>query len=148
MNAKQAIGGVIVLGALAAAAWVVLFHSEWLKPASHEETEEKIDTEVAVRVAKITRATLRKTVEAYGTVQAEPATEGKPPASAKVASPVAGIVAESFAVEGREVKKGDALFQLDDRVARASSNLDFDAGGYVGRTTSVTITDFSRSLRL
>ena len=63
MNARQLVGAVIVVGALAAAAWVVLFHSEWLKPVSHEEAEEKVDTEVAVRVAKMTRATLRKTIE-------------------------------------------------------------------------------------
>lgn len=118
MSGKRIAGPVIVLGALVIGAWVVLFHSGWLKPAAHEEEEAKVDTEVAVRVAKITRATLRKSVEAYGTVQAEPATDGKPPASARVASPVAGLVAESFAVEGREVKKGDSLFQLDDRIGR------------------------------
>ncbi|HET6202461.1 MAG TPA: efflux RND transporter periplasmic adaptor subunit [Planctomycetota bacterium] len=113
-----AVGG-LVAAALGAGTWIVLFHRTWLEPAHHEENELDVETEVAVRVAKVTRATLRRIVEAYGTVVPEPANEGKPAASARLASPVTGILAECACAEGQRVKKGDVLFQLDDRLARA-----------------------------
>jgi membrane fusion protein (multidrug efflux system) len=73
--------------------------------------------EVAVRFGKVVRTTLHAYVNGYGSVEAEPATRGKPPASAKVASPVSGLLAQAFAVEGERVTRGTILFQLDSRVA-------------------------------
>jgi RND family efflux transporter MFP subunit len=111
---RVAVGAVVGL-----AAWVVFVHPDWLKSTAHEEEPEKVETEVAVRLTKVLRTTLHRTIEAYGTVLPEPASESAPSASARVASPVAGIVAVCSAVEGRPITKGQLLFQLDDRVARA-----------------------------
>ncbi|MCX6909493.1 MAG: efflux RND transporter periplasmic adaptor subunit [Verrucomicrobia bacterium] len=88
----------------------------WMKPARHENEEEKVTTEVAVRVAKIARATLRGYVTAYGTVEAEPPGE-HPAASARVAASAVGVVATVNCAEGQRVKKGAILFQLDSRAA-------------------------------
>jgi len=60
---------------------------------------------------------LRGYVNGFGSVAAAPADKGAPPASAGVASPVAGVVAEVTAWEGAPVRQGDLLFQLDSRVA-------------------------------
>jgi membrane fusion protein (multidrug efflux system) len=116
MRIFRLLPGILVVAALAASAWVVVFHLDWLKPAEKPEEEEKVDTEVPVQTAKISRATLHRIVEAYGTVLPEPATEGKPAASARIASPASGIIAKALCVEGGRVKAGDLLFQLDDRV--------------------------------
>ena len=77
--------------------------------------EEKPPTEVAVQVAKITRATLRRVVTAYGVIEAEPN------ASARLAPAVAGIIAEVNGIEGQKVKKGDVLFRLDSRAVDAAA---------------------------
>jgi membrane fusion protein, multidrug efflux system len=72
---------------------------------------------VAVKVGRVVRATLRAYVTGFGTVEPEPAISRQPPAGAKIGSPVPGLLAESRAVEGQQVEKGAALFQLDSRVA-------------------------------
>ena len=81
------------------------------------EDEPKVETEVAVRVALIQKATLRAYVTGYGTVEPEPAREKLPAAGAKIASPVAGVLAETKCAEGQRVEKGAVLFRLDSRVA-------------------------------
>jgi len=111
--------GLALLAAFCAGAWVVLFHSEWLKPQQKEEAEAEVETEVPVHVGKIKRATLHHHVEAFGTVTAEMPRDGKPAAGARVAAPSAGIIAEVLCSEGQRVEKGAPLFQLDDRVLRA-----------------------------
>ncbi|MBI3798755.1 MAG: efflux RND transporter periplasmic adaptor subunit [Deltaproteobacteria bacterium] len=83
------------------------------------QEEEQVVTEVPVRVGQITRATLRAYVAAYGMVEPEPANHGKPPASARVATPVAGVIAEASCEEGQYVRKGTTLFRLDSRTADA-----------------------------
>lgn len=82
--------------------------------------DEKIVTEVAVHVGKITRATIHAYVTAYGIVEPEPATRGKPAASARLASPFSGIIAEANCYEGQQVKKGDLLFRLDSRATEVA----------------------------
>jgi len=82
-----------------------------------EEEEEQVVTEVAVHVGKIARATLHGYVVAYGTVDLDPGSVGRPPASARVASPVAGLCFEVCCAEGQRAAKGDVLFRLDSRVA-------------------------------
>ncbi|MCX8037317.1 MAG: efflux RND transporter periplasmic adaptor subunit [Candidatus Sumerlaeia bacterium] len=85
--------------------------------AAQEAEEEEVVTEVPVRVGKIVRATLRGYVVAYGKVELEPPSPGRPPATARIATPVPGIIAEVKCAEGQRVAKGDILFQLDSRVA-------------------------------
>ncbi|MBM3335284.1 efflux RND transporter periplasmic adaptor subunit [Candidatus Sumerlaeota bacterium] len=82
-----------------------------------KEEEEEVVTEVPVHVGKIQRATLHGYVVAYGTVELDPGSVGRPPASARVASPCAGILSEVCCVEGQRVAKGDVLFRLDSRLA-------------------------------
>jgi RND family efflux transporter MFP subunit len=81
------------------------------------EAEESVATEVAVHVGAISRATLRGYVVGYGIVEPAPAADGTPPASARIAAPVAGIIVEAPCVEGRHVEKGTLLFRLDSRIA-------------------------------
>lgn len=109
----------VVIGAVAIAAVLLVV---WLvrgseQKASTEAEEAKQPTEVAVKVGKVTRVTLHAYVSGFGTIDAERATAGQPPASAKIGSPVAGLLAEARAVEGQRVAKGTVLFQLDSRVA-------------------------------
>ena len=94
----------------------VLISALLIAPLVHgEEEEEKVATEVAVQVAKVTRATLHLAVTAYGTVEAEPN------ASARLAPAVAGILTEVNGSEGQNVKKGDVLFRLDSRAVDAAA---------------------------
>ena len=108
---------VVGLVAIAAVVIAVWFGRRSESPAAAASEETQPPTEVAVKVGKITRATLHAYVTGFGTVEPEPATPGQPPASAKVGSPVAGLLAESLAVEGQRVAKSAVLFQLDSRVA-------------------------------
>lgn len=89
------------------------------KPAG-EAGDEKIVTEVAVQVGKVRKADLRGHVEAFGTVEPEPAEAGRPGGGTKLAAPVAGVVFEVPATEGNEVKAGELVVRLDDRVAQAA----------------------------
>jgi membrane fusion protein (multidrug efflux system) len=82
--------------------------------------DEKPPTEVAVHVGKVARATLRRMVTAYGSIEPEPAEAGKLPASAKLSPALAGIVAEVNGVEGQRVEKGAVLFRLDSRAVDAA----------------------------
>ncbi len=94
---------------------IALLSSPALRAA--EEAEEKVETEVSVRVALIQKATLRRYITGYGTVELAPAQGGQPAASAKVASAVAGVVMEAMCEEGQQVAKGAPLFRLDSRLA-------------------------------
>jgi membrane fusion protein (multidrug efflux system) len=84
-------------------------------PAEEKEPE----ADVAVGLGKVVRTSLHSYVTAYGTVDAQPATSGHPAASARIGSAVAGLLAQSAAVEGERVEKGAVLFVLDTRVADA-----------------------------
>ncbi len=110
-------GGVLALVVLAGVIWFV-----WLKPGGDEATESEPATEVAVHLGKITRATLRAYVTAYGVVEPEPAAGDGPAASASVAPSVPGVVVEVKGVEGQHVAKGDVLFQLDSRAADVAAD--------------------------
>jgi membrane fusion protein, multidrug efflux system len=77
---------------------------------------------VVVQVGRVARADLRAYVEAYGTVEPEPAKTGDPGGRAKLAAPVGGIVHAVHAIEGQRVKAGDMVIQLDDRIANAAAD--------------------------
>lgn len=72
---------------------------------------------VAVSVAPIVVASLRDYVEGWGTVGPAPATRGAPPANARVAAPVSGLVAQVLTAEGERVEEGRILITLDARLA-------------------------------
>ena len=84
-----------------------------------DAAEDKIVTEVAVQVGKVTRADLRRRVEVFGVVEPEPAKAGHPGGGAKLAAPAAGVVLAVAASEGQSVKAGDLIVRLDDRLALA-----------------------------
>ena len=108
---KKILFAVIALAVLAGLVWLV-----WFKPAKPGEDEAKVETDVAVHVGKITRATLRAYVTAYGVIEPEFPGE-RPAASARVAASVPGVVAAVKVAEGQRVEKGTVLFQLDSRAA-------------------------------
>jgi membrane fusion protein (multidrug efflux system) len=108
---KKSVLILLCLAAVGGLVWLV-----WLKPAQPAEEEATVATEVPVQVGKITRATLRGYVTAYGTVEPEPSGE-RPAAGARVASAVPGVVTAVQCAEGRRVEKGAVLFQLDSRAA-------------------------------
>lgn len=83
------------------------------------ETEEAVTTEVSVHVGTLARATLHRFVVAFGMVEPDPAHDGRPAASARLAAPVSGIVATVSCSEGQRVAQGTPLIRLDTRIADA-----------------------------
>jgi membrane fusion protein (multidrug efflux system) len=119
----------IALVAVAALA-VIAFIIWMLIKSGATGGEESPTPEVAVHVGKIVKADLHRFITGYGSVEPEPATEGRPAASALVASPIAGILADVKCTEGQSVTKGTPLFMLDSRVAdvaleRAKKTVEF-----------------------
>jgi membrane fusion protein (multidrug efflux system) len=91
----------------------------WSGCGARTEEEEKTPTEVTVQIGKVTRVTLRAWVDAYGTVEGEPAGGGKPAGAARLSAPAAGIVMAVPVIEGERVAAGTVVVKLDDRVAPA-----------------------------
>jgi membrane fusion protein, multidrug efflux system len=110
--------GWIGLGILAivVAAAILLWHGG---RSAKEETEQTVASEVPVHVGPLQRATLHRYVVTFGTVDAEPARAGHPAAGARLAAPVAGLVASVSCTEGGQVKAGEVLVRLDTRVVDA-----------------------------
>ena len=125
---KKAYVVVFVIVALAALVLVV----RWRR-ADHGEEEAAVETEVAVHVGKITRSTLRAYLTAYGVIEAAPSS-ARPPAGARVAASVPGVIIAVKCVEGQTVKKGDVLFQLDSRAADAAAEKARLANEYAEKT--------------
>ena len=99
----------LFLGVSAGLTWIV-----WFRPVIPIEEEKKPEAQVPVHVARITRATLRSYVTAYGTVEPEPQ------AGARVAVGVPGVVTAVNCVEGQRVERGALLFELDSRTAEVA----------------------------
>jgi len=114
--------GVLILAALGGGVWALAVHPEWFR-AKGDDDDEAPGGEVipmpTVRLGKVTRATFHRYVEGTGTIEAEPARPDRPAASSRVASPVAGILAEVRCAPGQHVTQGEVLFRLDDRLARS-----------------------------
>jgi len=98
---------------------VVVLTAALLSGCGGRQEEEKAATEVAVQVGKVTRVTLRAWVDAYGTVEAEPAGGGRPAGAARLSAPATGIVRAVPVKEGQRVEAGTVVVKLDDRVALA-----------------------------
>lgn len=110
------------IGILIAAVAALLLVAYWRAGGSADQApaaieESAANTEVAVTVAPIVRTTLHAYVIGTGIIEPEPPTEGRPPAGAQIAAPVAGLVAAVPASEGQSVRAGATLVRLDTRVA-------------------------------
>lgn len=108
-----------ILLILIAAVLVAVFLVPKLKSSGAGESEEAA-ADMAVHTGTIQKATLHRFITAYGKVDPEPATPGRVPADAEIASPVAGIVARVDVIEGQRVSRGAVLFRLDGRVAEVT----------------------------
>ena len=106
----------LALTAVVLATLVGLLAWRATRPGAAEAEPESGPTIVSVRVASIVRTTLRGYVSTWGHVEPQQATGSQPPASARVATPIAGIVAQVACAEGQRVAKGAVLFRLDSRV--------------------------------
>jgi membrane fusion protein (multidrug efflux system) len=81
--------------------------------------EEKVITEVAVQVGKITLATLHGYVQGYGTIEPAPATADQPAANAQLAAASVGVVKKVNVIEGQQVTNGEVLVELNSQAAEA-----------------------------
>jgi membrane fusion protein (multidrug efflux system) len=115
MTKRRILAGMIVL----TAALAVVIYLTLIKHGANEVKEETL-TDVAVHVGKIIRTTLHRYVTGYGSVEPEPAADGKPPAAASIAAPVSGLLVQINCIEGSHVSQGDTLFRLDSRVAEVA----------------------------
>lgn len=103
---KKLLPSITFLGVAAFLIWLV-----WLRPVKEPAEEQKPEAQAPVKVATITKQTLRSYAVFYGNI--EPA----PTASARLAASVPGVVGAVHCVEGQRVEKGALLFQLDSRAA-------------------------------
>ncbi len=113
--------------------------------------DQELATKVAVQTGNITQATLHRYVLAYGTVEPEPATGGKPSASSKIAAPLTGIHTHIHCEEGQKVKKGDLLFELDTRsadalIAKAQVAVEFSQKNFARKQQLNAADNLSRKL--
>lgn len=120
MNGRRSLPSLAVVAALVAALaggglWLARHHGA----SSQGEDADDVPTEVPVHTGAVTRATLHRYVEAFGTVTPDAAHDGLPPAGTRLASPVAGVLAKMTCSEGDRVEAGAVLFQLDARAASA-----------------------------
>ncbi len=113
--------------------------------------EPEVTTEVAVQTGKIIKTTLHRYVMAYGMVEPEPATVGRPSASSKIAAPLTGLLSQVYCEEGQQVKKGDLLFELDTRstdtlIAKAKVTVEFAQKNFARKQQLNATDNVSRKL--
>ena len=142
---KRFLYAVGLIAALAGLVWIV-----WLRPARSVEEEAAVETEVAVRVGKITRTTLRGYVIAYGMVEPQPPGERRG-AGAFVSASVPGVITLVNCSEGQRVARGDLLFQLDSRAAdvaaeKARETADFAEKTYERQKKLIAVEGTSQKL--
>jgi membrane fusion protein (multidrug efflux system) len=85
-----------------------------------DSTSNSTPSLVTVQVGKLQRVTLHHYIDAYGAVEAAPASANQPSGGGALAAPTAGTVAKVNVVAGQQVKKGDVLVELN------SSSATFD----------------------
>lgn len=124
MKILPTIVGLLLLAILCSGVWVLRYRPEWLdrteQPADDDEDIDPQKLEIPVHGAKVITATLHRYVEAIGVVEPAPARGDQMAGTAEVSSPVPGTIAQILCQAGQQVKKGDVLVQLDDRVAVAT----------------------------
>ena len=121
MKSLPNVVGVIIVALLAVGGWVILFHSDRLVHTQDDDdsSTKSEDVEVTVKVSKISRTTLYRNLDTFGTIIPAVSEQGHPGASIRVGSPTPGIISTVNFTEGSEVHKGDLLFELDNRMAVA-----------------------------
>ncbi len=78
---------------------------------------ENVQPIVTVQVGVLQRMTLHRYADAYGAIQAAPATANQPAGGGALAAPTAGVVAKVNVIAGQRVKKGDVLVELNSSAA-------------------------------
>lgn len=114
---KRRLGTAWLVAAVVVVAAVLLILRPRVKGGGEAE---EIVTDVGVHVGPIVKATLHRYVTAYGTVEPEPPTAGRPAGGAVVAAPVGGILAQIACTDGQTVAAGSLLFRLDTRLAEVA----------------------------
>ena len=136
--------GVISIGAavLVIAAWIIYFHNaavagifpkdSWARHAVGHfgktgaamgdgvNATDPTKNDIPVRAGEITLETVHRYVEGYGRIEPRLAGVGQVAGGASIASVVTGQVAKVLCAQGQQVKAGEALIQLDDRLAKAA----------------------------
>jgi len=88
--------------------------------APEDEDPDNTKNEIPVHTARVSIATMHRYIEGFGTVAPRPPRPGEMAGSANVASPIAGVVAKVTCQVGQQVKAGDVVIQLDDRLAKSA----------------------------
>jgi multidrug efflux pump subunit AcrA (membrane-fusion protein) len=90
--------------------------------APEDENPDTTKNEIPVHTAHITTATLHRYVEGFGTIAPRPPRPGEMAGAANIASPVPGVVSKVLVQVGQKVHAGEALIQLDDRLAKSAED--------------------------
>jgi len=119
----------IGVGAVVIAIAALLVVLRWHRTSSGE-ADAGIPTDVPVHTGEVVRASLRRTVAAFASVEPQPAGEAVPPAAVTLAASTTGTLVGIDCFEGQRVHAGDVVFRLDSRTAevdldRALSELDY-----------------------
>lgn len=109
--------GVVIVATAGFGVWQLFQTGK--EPVANEDAVTDVipEVEVAVQTGTVTRTNLFASVLAYGSVEAAPAYGGAPAARVSVTAPSAGIVAEALCAVGSRVRRNDALFRMDTRLA-------------------------------
>ena len=111
---KVIIGGVLVVCIAAGIFALTKIHASSSSDDDDDtSTAENVTNTVTVQAASLQRMTLRRYVDAYGTVEAAPATASEPAAGGNLAAPTAGVVSKVNVIAGQHVNKGDVLVELN-----------------------------------
>lgn len=137
-----------IIAVLIAAVLAMIVVVRLLQSGTGAEASEAT-ADMAVHVGRITRTTMHRFVNAFGTVQPEPAGTGSQPAASDVAAPATGIISRVDCSEGQRVDKGTVLFHLDGRIAgigreKARQALAFAEGNFERQKKLLAVEGTSR----
>jgi membrane fusion protein (multidrug efflux system) len=112
MKLKQTIIGIVILLCAGLGIFALV---KFRSPASagDESDDENTPTVISVQVGALKRMTLHQFVNAYGVVEAAPATATETAAGGVLAASTAGTVAKVNVIAGQHVQKGDVLVELN-----------------------------------
>ena len=116
----------------------------------NDADDQKYTPHVPVNVGPIVRTTLHAYLDAYGTVEPEPATEDHAAAVVNVSAPNVWLISTVNCLEGQLVKKGEILFTVGPEKITAPIDgtvtlMTAHAGEVVlPRRTAVQLTDLNR----